>query len=140
MTTPSLSALQPFLGHWELDPAQSVYQFGLPPATGVYLVSYDGERLHFDIQWMTADGRAMQTIVEAIPDGQDHPYDAPGVDSVNYTLVDSRTLDSTAKKSRVVVAYARRTLSPDGRTMFIRQQGQTPDGSAFSNDSVYHKK
>ena len=137
---PPRSALEPFLGRWELDPNQSVYQFGTPPASGVYVIDYDGVRLRFVIEWTTAEGQAMQTTVEAIPDGQDHPYDAPGVDAINYELTPDGALDSTAKRGAAVVAYARRRLSEDGQLMFIRQQGQTPTGQAFTNASVYLRR
>ncbi|RIK40643.1 MAG: hypothetical protein DCC57_19415 [Chloroflexi bacterium] len=61
-----------FLGVWELDPSQSVYELGEPPARGRYVLSYDGTYLHFDMDWTTAGGQEMATGVTAIPDRQDH--------------------------------------------------------------------
>lgn len=133
--------LEGFLGVWELDPTQSDYELGEPPARGRYGITYDGTRLHFSIDWTTATGQEMATTVDALPDGQDHPYaDNPAfADTINYTLVDAHTLDSTAKLRGQVVGYARRVLAADGQSMTITQSGRGPDGRTFSNRSVYRR-
>jgi hypothetical protein len=130
-----------FLGVWELDPAQAAYELGAPPARGRYALSYAGPHLHFDIDWTTASGQEMSTTVDAIPDGQDHPYaDNPTfADTINYTLVDSQTLDSTAKLRGQITGYARRVLAPDGQSMTITQSGHGPDGRAYANRAVYRR-
>ena len=89
-------------------------------------------------------GMAMQFYglrqVDAIPNGLDHPYDNPAIaDAICYTVVDQFTLDSTAKMHGRVVAYARRVLSQDGKTMTVTQSGAKPDGSHFENVSVYRR-
>jgi hypothetical protein len=137
-----------FIGQWRLDPAQSVYEFGQPPASGSYTIEFDGQQIHFTIEWTTADGQDMCVLVDAIPDGLDHPYTGPAADAICYTLVDASTLDSTAKKivtdangekQGQVVATARRVLSDDGSSMRITQSGNTPDGKHFDNVSVYRR-
>jgi hypothetical protein len=90
--------------------------------------------------WDTADGQHFEQSYEVIPDGQEYPYDTPGVDAVMCVLVDPVTLDTTAKKNGQIVAHGRRTLSADGQTMTIVQSGQTPQGQPFRNLSVYHRK
>lgn len=133
--------LASFLGVWELDPSQSVYELGEPPTRGRYALRYDGTHLHFDMDWTTAAGQEMATTVNAIPDGQDHPYaDNPTfADTINYTLVDSHTLDSTAKLRDKITGYARRVLAPDGQTMIITQSGRGPDGRGYANRAVYRR-
>jgi hypothetical protein len=93
------------------------------------------------MDWTTATGQEMSTTVDAIPDGQDHPYaDNPTVaDTINYALVDSRTLTSTATLRGMITGYARRVLSPDGQSMTITQSGSGPDGRPYSNRSVYRR-
>lgn len=131
----------PFIGQWQLDPTQSAYQFGDPPSSGLYTIAFDGQQLHFSIEWTTVDGKDMRVLVDATPDSVDHPYDNPAVaDGICYSLVDDWTLDSTAKKrDGSVVAYARRVLSRAGDTMTITQSGDTPDGRHFDNVSVHRR-
>ena len=61
------AALQPFLGTWRLDPREGRYQLGQPPLDGAYTLSYDGERLHFDIEWTAPDGKPQRQAVDALP-------------------------------------------------------------------------
>jgi hypothetical protein len=82
------AVLQHFLGIWRLDPDQSRYEAGPPPLDGAYTLSYDGVHLHFDIEWTGADGTTQRQAIDAVPDGQEHPYPGPVVDSVCYTVVD----------------------------------------------------
>jgi ketosteroid isomerase-like protein len=133
------TALQPFLGTWRLDPRESRYEVGPPPLDGAYTLGYDGVHLHFDIEWTGADGKTQRQAIDAVPDGQEHPYPGPVVDSVCYTIVDPVTLDSTASRQGQVMAYARRVLLDDGASMEIVQQVSRPDGSKFANRSLYRR-
>jgi hypothetical protein len=139
MNSTMATALAPFLGVWRLDTGESRYELGAPPRDGAYTLAYDGVTLHFDIEWTGADGKVLRQAIDAIPDGQEHQYTGPGVDSVCYTLVDASTLDSTAAKEGRIVAHARRVLAADHSSMEIVQSGQRPDGSAFANRSLYRR-
>lgn len=132
-------ALEPFLGTWRLDPHESRYEFGQPPLDGAYTISGDAERLHFDIEWTAPSGKPQRQTVDAVPDGQEHSYTGPGVDSICYTLVNARTLDSTASKLGQVVAHARRVLQVGGAQMEIVQSGLLPSGDSFANRSLYRR-
>lgn len=133
------AALEPFLGTWRLDPHKSRYEVGRPPLDGAYTLSHNGEHLHFDIEWTAPDGKPQQQAVDAIPDGQEHPYTGPGVDSVCYTLIDAVTLDSTASHAGQVIAHARRVLQAGGTQMEIVQAGPLPNGGSFANRSLYRR-
>ena len=139
MSTSIPTLLQPFLATWRLDPGESRYELGQPPLDGAYTLTYDGTHLHFTIEWTGADGKPQRQEIDALPDGQEHPYSGPGVDSVCYTLVDAVTMDSTASKEGRVLAHARRVLEAGGSTMEIVQSGQRPDGSTFANRSLYRR-
>lgn len=139
MSTPIHALLRPFLAAWRLDPGESRYELGQPPLDGAYTLTYDGIHLHFAIEWTGADGKPQRQEIDAIPDGEEHPYAGLGVDSVCYTLVDAVTLDSTASKEGRMLAHARRVLQAGGASMEIVQSGQRPDGSAFANRSLYRR-
>lgn len=130
----------PFLGAWELLPESSEYELGDPPAEGLYTISSDGDRYHFEIAWKTAAGRHFETGFSGIPDGRPYAYEDPQVaDALSLTRVDESTLDSESFRGEVRLAHARRVLMEDGRMMRVSQSGQAPDGETFQNISYYRK-
>ncbi len=137
-------SIEPFLGAWELDPAQSQYELGAPPQRGRYQLLQENPnepRVTVVMDWTDAAGKDFHMIYYMTPDGADHPYaDSPAVDAVQTILVDARTLETISKKDGSVVARGRRELSADGNTMRVTQSGKTPDGAAFANVALYHKR
>jgi hypothetical protein len=131
----------PFVGQWLLDPPQSRYELGEPPASGRYHIQPDGDGYLVTMEWETPEGERHKASYRSVPDGIDYPYENPAVaETVSMTRVDERTLDSTSKKGGQIIAHARRVLSLDGRTMTVTQSGLTPDGTRFANLSVYKKQ
>ncbi len=136
-----LSKSSQFFGTWELDPAQSQYEFGTPPQSGLYKIESDGTELKFSVDWVGGDGRSYQISFSGTPDGKDSLYENPAIaDTVSFTQVDKLTLDSASKKDGHVILHASRVLSEDGTEMTVTQSGTTPDGQPYSNVSVYYKK
>ena len=129
-----------FIGTWILDPEQNAYELGDPPQSGEYVIAAQGEGYHITMAWTTTDGKALSTAYDGVPDGVLHPADAPGVDTMSMTRVDDLTLDSSAFVGEQRIAYARRVLSADYQMMTVTQSGVTPDGTSFSNLSVYHRQ
>ena len=131
----------PFFGTWALIPDQSRYEFGPPPAGGVYQITANETGYTFTMHWTTADGQAMNAAYDAIPDGQQHPYENTAVaDAVSLTRVSERQLDSASFKGGQQIAYASRVLSADRQQMTVTQSGQTPDGTSFNNLAVYQRR
>lgn len=130
----------PFIGTWELDPAQSDYQLGTPPQTGLYRIApgADGTGYMISMTWTDAQGRESYAAYTAMPDGVQYAYENTEVaDFISMTRLDERTLDSAIYKDGKRIAYSVRVLSEDGQTMMISQTGFAPDGSPFDNRSVY---
>lgn len=127
-----------FIGTWKMDPEQNNYEFGTAPKSGLYIIQAQEAGYLISMEWTTVEDTPMQASYSAIPDGKDYATDASsGLDCSSMTRIDERTLDSDAKKGGVVLAYARRILSEDGQTMDIFQSGKKPDGTDFTNKSVY---
>jgi len=130
----------PFLGAWELLPESSEYELGDPPAQGLYTISSDGDRYHFEIAWKTADGQRFESEFSGIPDGRPYAYeDSRVADALSLTRVDESSLDSESFRAGVRLAHARRALMEDGRMMRVTQSGQAPGGETFQNISYYRK-
>lgn len=129
-----------FLGTWLLDPTQSRYELGNPPASGTYTIKQDGTKLRFLMAWTDVAGEAHTAHFDGIPDGKQYPLEETAVaDAVRLTLENAHTLVSTAYRAGQLILHAQRTLSEDGSTMTVVQSGNTPDGP-YANLSVYRRE
>lgn len=130
-----------FLGVWTLNRDQSKYELGQPPQEGKYTIEPDDNGLKITMEWTTVQGQSFNQVYHSIPDGKSYPYpDNPAVDAFSTTLIDEKTLDTTATKGEAVVSYARRRLSDDGQTMIITMSGTTPQGDPYTNLAIYEKQ
>lgn len=133
-------SIEPFLGMWELDPAQSQYELGAPPAHGQYQLIQENEQIAVVMDWRDAADKDFHMVYYMTPDGSDHPYaDSPAVDAIQTTLLDARTLETISKKDGSIVATGLRELSEKGDTMRVVQSGKTPNGNSFRNVAIYRR-
>ncbi|MCB9621121.1 MAG: hypothetical protein H6724_16905 [Sandaracinus sp.] len=157
--------IDPFLGVWQLDPARSVYEVGGAPQRATYVletVEQDGvAALRIAMAWVSAEGESLSLALVAPVDGVARPISAPTpptaeapapdeeeerpssirppapVDTLAMSLVDTRTLDSTAFRGEEPRAHVRRTLSEDGRELHVVQTFTMDDGLQLVNESWY---
>ncbi len=131
--------VDPFIGIWKLDPAQSKYQFGTMPQSGTYRIEPEGDGYLVTMDWVDAQGKDFHQDYTSIPDGKQYPYSNPLVaDYVSMTRLNEVTLDSATYRNGERIAYALRVLSADKQIMTITQSGTTPMGGVeFSNRAVY---
>ena len=142
--TNSPFSIEPFLGAWELDPAQCLYEMGAPPARGMYQLIREhpaSDDITVAMDWTDAAGQDFHMIYTMTPDGRDHAYaDSAAVDAIQTTLLDARTLETLSKKDGAILARGLRELSDDGKAMRVIQTGKTPDGAEFANVALYWKR
>ena len=130
-----------FLGHWEMDPAENRYEAGQPPQSGSYTIMRVGADYRFLMAWTNAEGQPFEMEYRTTPDGTAYPYENPAVaDTIKTTRVDAYTLDTETTKDGKVIATGRRVLSTDSHAMTVTQSGFRPDGTAFTNRSIYRRK
>ncbi|MCB9635140.1 MAG: hypothetical protein H6721_23695 [Sandaracinus sp.] len=156
--------IDPFLGVWQLDPSRSVYEVGGAPQRATYVletVEQDGvTALRVAMAWVSAEGESLSLALVAPVDGVARPISAPTpppsaeatpeederpssirppapVDTLAMSLVDARTLDSTAFRGEETRAHVRRTLSEDGRELHVVQTFTMDDGLQLVNESWY---
>lgn len=127
----------PFAATWELQTEQCAYEQGQPPTAGTYRIERTQTGYRFYMAWTAVDGQTHALQFDGVPDGQRHPYAGPGTDEISLTRVAANQLDSKAWVGGHQVAHASRVLSDDGRIMVVVQSGSLPDGTPFSNRSVY---
>lgn len=119
---PALAADNPWVGTWKLDPAKSHFTGD----TFAYSEAPNG-MMHFS-------------------DGSTISYDF-GIDGKTYKTHDDRTTmwtasgdnawDSVTKANDTVLVSVHRELSSDGKTLKITASGTKPDGTPFSDESIY---
>lgn len=133
-----------YVGVWELVPELSLYEWGAPPASGVYEIERAANAVQVRVRWtMLADGPEQSTAFGGPLDGTPQALPAAesggAPDAFSLTRVDERTLDSAALRAGAVVAYARRVASADGTLLAVVQEGQQP-GGRFRNFQIYRRR
>lgn len=131
--------IEGFLGKWQMRAKMSSYAVGKPPKSGTYEILQDGYKLTFIMDWVDAAGETQHMTYSEICDGQFHPYaDAPIADEICLTLRSDRILESVAKLAGEVKLTAIREITAEGQLKVV-MSAKTPDGTAFSNHSIYQK-
>jgi TonB family protein len=119
----------PWVGAWELDPAQSEYRAGAAAAREtITIVPYIGA-YKITINRTDAGGRPAQTEAIARFDGADVPAIGLRVPTARvFTVVDDRTFEIADKVNGLVTL--RRRVSTDGTTLTMTEQGVDDGGRA----------
>jgi TonB family protein len=122
----------PWVGVWELDPAQSEYRAGAPakretiifvPHNGSYWVMFNRTQ---------EGGRTWQTEAIAKFDGTDVPAIGLRVPTTRaFTSVDDRTFEIVDKANGLVTLRRRAAVSADGRILTLTEHGVDEEGQAI---------
>jgi hypothetical protein len=129
-----------FIGYWVMDPQANAYEYGTPPQDGDYIIETQGDSYLITMHWTTPDGQQRDMFYTGTPDEAWYPVEnTPDVEMMMHSP-DANTLLTEARKGDHVFARARRVLNEDGTVMTIDQVGTAPDGSPYTNRSVYHRK
>ena len=139
-----MSTTDPFVGTWKQNLAKSRYDpASLTPKTGTTLKREAvGSGYKTTTDGMNAQGAATHTeYTAATLDGKDYPVKgSPDYDSVSIKKIDANTQISVYKKGGTVVRMYRTIMSTDGKTFTSNQIGDTAQGVAFHNLTVFDKQ
>jgi hypothetical protein len=132
-----LTQVNPRIGSWKLDLAQSTYQQGQAPTgeTLTYLAAADGA-LQLTADAVLPGGTKRPSGYRAKYDGQDYPYSSGVGDTIAITG-DGWSSDATIKMRGKVTQTTHSVVSQDGKTMTV--VATTASGRAVST-RVYHKQ
>lgn len=89
-----------FLGLWRLDPTESNYSQGEPPASATYDIASTSTGYRFTARWTKADGSTNEVSFEGVADGEAHPVEAGYADALMTIRVDDRRLDTKGGATR----------------------------------------
>ncbi len=130
-----------FCGYWEMDPAGNQYEMGEPPASASYIIEPFGEAYRITMAWMDYANNPFEMMYMTTPDGVEHAYENPAqADTIRSTRVDEHTFDTEVTKNGLIIATGRRVISADGQSMTVAQSGTRPNGTSFTNLSVYRRR
>jgi hypothetical protein len=144
-TAAAQSKDDPSIGTWKLNVAKSTFTPG-PPIQGdtrSYEVNEAGW-LFVTTETIQPDGMRTGVRFAAKFDGKAYPQIgrfAPTVTLITYEPVDRRTLKYTQRDtSGTIVSTNTRTVSADGKTMFIEQRTTNASGQPVVNIELFERQ
>jgi hypothetical protein len=129
------------VGTWKLNVAKSTFKPGPPPVaeTRIYKAQPNGVQTTVTTTW--ADRISTTVEYPANYDGKDYPVSGSrDVDAVVLSRMDDFTSAATLKHAGKEIGVARRTVSPDRKTMTITYKGINTRGDLVDNVAVYDKQ
>lgn len=130
----------PILGTWKLDVAKSTFPAAAPARrTMTFAAVPNGIKQSITT---TTSGNAEVTydlVYTAKFDGKDYPADvASSFNTIEMKRVDAHTIERIGKTKGQVVETETYTVSPDGKTLSVKQEGDN-NGVAFKTAQVFER-
>jgi len=141
---PMVAQENPFVGTWKLDVAKSKSEPAPVPKSQTRTVVAEGAGAKYSFECVRADGSPFSYGFTVNYDGKDYPITgtgAPGgADTIAIKRMGSHKVEATLKKGGKEVGKSEAEVSKDTTTTTLKSKGMTPDGKAYSIDSVYNKQ
>ena len=119
----------PWVGAWDLDPAQSEYRAGPSAARETITIVPDSGAYKIAINRTDLGGRTVQSETIARFDGTDVLATGFRVRTTRaFTTVDDRTFEIAEKVNGLVTLQRRAAVSADGRTLTLTEHGVDEGG------------
>jgi hypothetical protein len=139
-TEASAAADDPLLGAWKLNIEKSRFTPG--PGWRSQVRVYRAVATGITVEWTGVDagGEKMQVSYTYAYDGRDYPMNgSANYETLNAVRIDARTGRSEEKRAGKIVGIAVRSVSPDGKTLTITDDGVSRKGQAFSQVLVFDR-
>ena len=135
-----------FAGTWKLDAAQSKAEVGTVPKseTRTYGV-IEGGVLTLVVDGVGADGVGYAYGATGDITGKEYPVTDRGQgarilgDAISWKKIDDRTVEMDIKKKGEIINATRHSVSTDGKTLTVSENGIDPDGKPVRAVDVYHR-
>src|SRR6185295_10212275 len=113
----TLSAADPFLGTWKMNPAKSKYTPGPAPKSVTMNYRQDGDWIVGKNDTVGADDKPTTTNIRYKRDGKAYPYQNPtaGTGTIAVKAIDANTIQATIKIGTATTTL-RTTVSKDGKS------------------------
>ena len=129
------------LGSWKLNVAKSTFTPGPGWQSQVRLYQATPEGIAVSWTGTDAGGATMRVNYTYRYDGRDYPMlGSASYDTLNAVPIDAWTVRSEEKRDGKTVGVAVRTVSRDGKTLTITDEGTNRRGQRFSQLLVFDRQ
>ena len=128
-----------WVGSWKLNAAKSKSANAISAQTLTFEATADGVKL--SSEGTDAAGKPMKGSYTSKFDGKDVAWTGnPMADTAAPKRVDANNYENVWKKAGKVTVTARVSVSADGKTLTVTQNGVDPEGKPVSSVAVYDKQ
>jgi hypothetical protein len=136
----TLSASDPFLGTWKMNPSKSKYSPGPAPKSATMSYTQDGDWIVGKNDTVGADDVATTTTNRYKRDGKEYPFQSPtGTGTIVVKAIDANTAQATIKVGTSTMTL-RTVVSKDGKSFTRTTKGTDAQGRQVANLAVYEKQ
>jgi len=134
--------IDPFLGTWKLNLAQSRYNPGPPPQSQTYTFEPSGtDGVKFTAAGVDARGNPIHIEYTGSFDGKEFPVRGNrNSNRVVLQRVDLYTVEGENRQGGKVIRRFRRAVTQDGQTMTVTEKGTDVNGVVSENVAVYDRQ
>jgi hypothetical protein len=147
LTGAAAADTNPLVGAWALNVAKSqIDSRPLPKSeTRTYAVNLEGA-VTIVVEGIEADGTAYAYGATGDINGRQYPVVGRDVgarilgDTISWTRIDPTTVEMTIKKKGEVINTTRHSVSADGKTLTVTENGADDEGTAIHATKVYDRQ
>lgn len=138
--TVAAHADSPHMGTWKLNETKSKLAAGTGKSSTVVYAA-KGDEITVTVDGTDKDGKATHGVWTGKFDGKSYPVTGNlSWDSASYKVIDDRTNEITAMKDGKPAWSGKITVSADGKSRTVTQNGTDASGKAFTGEAVYDKQ
>lgn len=131
-----------FLASWQLFPEKGTYENGDRPKSGIYKIEAVSGTKELKIyhNWVSLENQAYASSYSILADGDLNDFaDKQLADKVQVSFNDSISFEIHFYRKGEVTLHVVHEIMPNGY-LKITQQGAKEDGTAYTNNEIYHKQ
>jgi len=135
-----LSAADPLVGTWKLNPAKSVFSKGNPPKEQTLTIMEHGTDIHVVVKGTTAEGTAINSSFMIPAKGGTGKIIESAYEGVVGKVINANERETTYSKGGKAVYHTHTTLLPGGKTLKVTAKGTNVAGKEVDGAVYYDKQ
>lgn len=134
-------AADPVVGTWKLNVSKSKFSPGPAPKEETRVYEAYPQGIKVTVRTIQADGQAFTVLITANYDGKDYEVvGSPDYDAIELKKISEFVSESALLHGLLVIAVARREVSPDGKRMTITYKTPQDQANPINNQAVYDRE
>lgn len=129
------------VGTWILDVAQSTFPAGNGPKSRTLTIKGSATAVEVSNVTVAANGQSSSSSYSEVFDGREYPQ-AGSANAITTTSrrIDKNTVERITKTAGKVTRTRLRTLSADGQTLTVNEQGTSGEGQSYTLTMVLRRQ